>query len=731
MKTTVKTIVSLALGACLVGNVAGCADQDLKPDESDVKGGPDGKAEAWGSSDNPALFNSNLEYVAANLPAQGEATKIPWAGNYWPVYEDSINHKWAGPNSKAASTKYGEAFGVTGVEDAVSRYHGIDENSDRTACTADSDCNSAIGEACAKREGQTSGRCIPTWWGICHAWGPASILLPEPKHAVTYNGVEFKVQDIKALATLVHDRTESRFVSLRCNVDAEDAENGVLFDKYGRPTGSSASCKDTNPGTFHVLMTNYLGKQGEAFVYDRTWDDEVWNQPLRGYRITKQAEVSALEANKLIGVPPEGGTTTNKDGSVAKGAWTHLGAFDVTPGSSLAVSMTGSGDPDLYVRFGSQATTSAYDCRPYAEGPEEACNLTVPSGATKVYVSVNGYANTNTFAIAITSGGQIPSTYVFNDKATKLLNVHMDVDYISESAASQDGNLASTIDRYTRQDHYDYILELDGAGKIIGGEWTGASKRAHPDFVWLPVRASSTSAAGGKIKYADIKNLVDLSVADANGGGNTGGGTVKTVEDSGAVTKGAWKHYGPFEVAAGKNLTAVMDGDGDADLYVRKNAAPSSSSYDCRPYKNGTAEQCTIVGPATVYVGVNGYAATSNFNIKIEYTEGGGGTTPPPVPPPAEVTHLDTTGTVAQGELKIFSMDVIAGRKIVVRTFSPKDVDLYIQMGAAPTTDAYLMRAWTTSGNETISYTPTSNGKLYIGVHGYAAGDFTLRTADQ
>ena len=115
MKTTVKTIVSLALGACLVGNVAGCADQDLKPDESDVKGGPDGKAEAWGSSDNPALFNSNLEYVAANLPAQGEATKIPWAGNYWPVYEDSINHKWAGPNSKAASTKYGEAFGVTGM----------------------------------------------------------------------------------------------------------------------------------------------------------------------------------------------------------------------------------------------------------------------------------------------------------------------------------------------------------------------------------------------------------------------------------------------------------------------------------------------------------------------------------------------------------------------------------------------------------------------------------------
>lgn len=74
---------------------------------------------------------------------------------------------------------------------------------------------------------------------------------------------------------------------------------------------------------------------------------------------------------------------------------------------------------------------------------------------------------------------------------------------------------------------------------------------------------------------------------------------------------------------------------------------------------------------------------------------------------------------------------MIAGRRIVVRTTSPKDVDLYIQMGAEPTTSAYLMRAWTSPGNETISYTPTSNGKLYVGVHGYAAGSFSLRTADQ
>ena len=40
----------------------------------------------------------------------------------------------------------------------------------------DASRNSQLGESCSMREGQTSGRCIPTWWGICHAWAPAAIL---------------------------------------------------------------------------------------------------------------------------------------------------------------------------------------------------------------------------------------------------------------------------------------------------------------------------------------------------------------------------------------------------------------------------------------------------------------------------------------------------------------------------------------------------------------------------
>ncbi len=721
-------LTALALGLGLVGACATDGDGDngeIKPDDSDVKGGPDGKAEGWGAADTPALFNSNLEYRLTELPKTGAATNIPWAGSYWPVYQDSINTKWAGAGSKSPSTKYGEAFGVTGVEDGVSRYHGIDAHASRTTCTNTSQCNSSLGESCAMRDGQTSGRCIPTWWGICHAWAPAAILLPEPKKAVTYNGVEFKIQDIKALLTLVHDRTETKFVSLRC--DSLNSEQEINFDKYGRPSGgASNNCRDTNPGTFHVLMSNYLGKQGASFVYDRTWDAEVWNQPLRGYQITEMTEVSAVDANKLVGVTVEGGTTTDHTGTVNGGAWTQVGSFPVTAGSNLSLVMSGTGDPDVYLKFGAEPTAQSYDCRPYETGAAETCNVTVPAGAMQAFVAVNGFGSTaSTYAIKLTTGGTVPTSYVFNTSAAKLYKVHMDVEYISESPTSLDGNLGSTIDRYTHDDRYDYILELDAAGKIIGGEWIGASKRQHPDFVWLPIRSTSTTVAGGKISYANVKTIYDLSMQ--TGGGGTG--EVRTVNETGAVAKSTWKQYGPFNVAAGTTLTAVMTGDNDADLYVRKGAAPTSSSYDCRPYRSGSSEQCSIVGPAQVYVGVQGYATNSNFQLVITYTDGGG-VTPPPPPPPV-FTHLDASGSVAQGEMKIFELDVVANRRILIRTGSASDVDLYIQLGAAPTTSAYLMRAWTSSGNETIAYTPTSNGKLHIGVHGYQAGSFTVKTADQ
>jgi len=93
------------------------------------------------------------------------------------------------------------------------------------------------------------------------------------------------------------------------------------------------------------------------------------------------------------GDPPGNGPSTESfSGSVAKGKAAFHGPLDVAPGTTFEVTMSGSGDPDLYVRFGAKPTFSKWDCRPYKTGASESCSLTVPQGQSKAYLAVYGYA---------------------------------------------------------------------------------------------------------------------------------------------------------------------------------------------------------------------------------------------------------------------------------------------------------------------------------------------------
>lgn len=721
-----------ALSAAVL--LVGCVNEVVPPDQIDIDvadKGEETKQIPWGSRDDPDIFASDLVFTAADLPRTGAAANAPWPASYWPVYEDSINYKWDGADSQSAAAKYGTAFGVTDVENNISRYHGIDSQKHRTACTETSECDSALGEQCSKREGSEGGFCIPTWFGLCHAWAPAAILHPEPQHPVTVNGVEFKVNDIKALATLVHDGVVNKFASRRCNDDSGKIE----YDEYGRPT--NGDCIDTNPGTFHLLLTNFLGMREQAFVYDRTWDDEVWNQPISAYRITQLNEIDGLAANALVGVTTTGGATQAFEATIARGEWSHFDVVTVEAGKTVTVNMSGTGDGDLYARFGEAPTESDYDCRPYDGGSEERCELTVPADATKLFVSVHGYAD-STVNVNVTSGGTVPTSYLFNDDATKFYDVRLEVDYITESSPETDGPLVPRISTYTRTDRYHYVLEVDANGRVVGGEWLDSSKQNHPDFLWLPIREGRSTFAGGKVTYANVMNIVSQSIVNEDEGGS---GEDITVNETGTVARGQLVHFGPFATAAGAQLVATMTGTGDADLYVRKGAAPTLTSYDCRPYKNGSGESCTVEGAGDIYVGVHGYAADSTFELNIVYTEpgeGGGGsdddgddTDDGDGDDDGAVSHLNESGNVAEGEMKHYSLQVTAGQEVVVRTQAPNDVDLYVQFGAQPTTSNYAGIGYTASGNEEIVFKATSAGTLHIGVHGYVASTFTLTTADQ
>jgi hypothetical protein len=724
---------------------ADAAEANEKPDNLDP-------AEGWSDRDDPTLFSDELEFDVDALPIDGEATIIPWAGSYWPVYQDSINKRWDGVDSQSPAEKYGEAFGVEDVTNLVSKHHGIDKYQSRTACKETSECDSAMAERCAIRDGGEDGWCIPSWWGICHAWAPVSIMEPEPEHAVTRNGVEFKVQDIKALATLTYNSTQSKFVSLRCNEN--DSADEIEYDEYDRPTGSDEECRDTNPGTYHVLLTNYLGLKGESFVEDRTMDYQVWNQPLRSYSVTQMAPITVAEAHDLIGVPeseldegedgdePSSGsgipTHYTMEGTVADQGWNHHGSFAVDGATEVTITMSDAGeggddtagaDADLYVRLGSEPTESKYDCRPYLAGQNESCTLEVPEGTEDVFVSVKAYANAPAayaieIDIEVPGGNDNPTDaveYKFNEDAADLYHVKLEVEYISESNSSTDGNLADRIDNYTRTDRYQYVLEVDADNKIIGGEWIGSSKRNHPDFLWLPTsRNEWPRVAQGSISYEIVKDLIDGSVASEEPEEATGDET--TIEEAFTLDQGEWQHFGPFSVDG--TLKAVLSGSGDADLYVKQGSAPTSTSYDCRPYKATSDEECISQGPGEFYVSVHGYQSSE---VEIEIT-----TATESNEAPEESTassHLNESDSVDFQELALYVLEISAGDTIVAQTSSDNDVDLYVRFGYPPTTAEYDLRAYTYSGNESVSYTATSGGMLHIGVHGWEAADFTLTTS--
>jgi hypothetical protein len=104
----------------------------------------------------------------------------------------------------------------------------------------------------------------------------------------------------------------------------------------------------------------------------------------------------------------------------------------------------------------------------------------------------------------------------------------------------------------------------------------------------------------------------------SGGGGDNGGGatTFTPFEESDTVARSAEKAFA-YDVPAGKYLVELA-GTGDADLYVKKNAAAAQRVYDCRPYKNGSAETCSVTfdAPGKLHVMVRGYAATSDFTLK-------------------------------------------------------------------------------------------------------------------
>lgn len=527
------TSITLNLAAC-----SGAADMEDIDDEAAIM--DDGKYEAWNQANNPAYVDNTFIYEVAQLPLTGQTAKPPIPSDYWATFQDSINFRWDGAELSPAE-KVEKALNKPGFVQAVQQNFGI-ASANVSACNTQNDCNAlGDGSECVRPRGATgAGKCVPTWWGICHGWAPYAFSEPPAAKPVVRNGVTFYAGDLEALMSLAYSQNlPVKFLSQRCDA------NNPTRDARGRVI--SGECRDMNPGSFHVVVANMVGMRKTSLVEDKTYDSEVWNQPIRGYRVTnanngKLREISKAEAIALVGL----------------------------------------------------------------------------------------------------SGG----TYAYNTAAARFYDVEMDLNWIREAAPARQNHVARADQQFTLTDHYRYVLEADASGRVIGGEWLGAAKTDHPDFVWWPT-AKPTGTLPGGLTYAEIKALNDEAAGDiANGGGNTGGGNTGggntgggntgggtttgpnviwqyKLLDNAIVSGGVSKYFG-IGIPPNTKLTVSMTGSGNADLYMRLGAKPSLEYFGCKSTGSGSTETCSMTAGGaggTFYVRVRPLSKMSVVTVTAVVTK--------------------------------------------------------------------------------------------------------------
>lgn len=207
-----------------------------------------------------------------------------------------------------------------------------------------------------------------------------------------------------------------------------------------------------------------------------------------------------------------------------------------------------------------------------------------------------------------------------------------------------------------------------------------------------------------------------VSVATGNTGGNAlQNGVAKT---SLAANKDAEIEFTLEVPANASNLNfAMAGGSGDADLYVRYGASPTTSTYDCRPFKSGNTESCAItnVQAGTYYVKLRGYSTFSGVSLTGSYDESN--------PPGNGGTFSQSNLSGNTNEWQYFTIEVPAGMTSLNVNISggSGDADMYVRQGSQPTSTSYDCRPFKNGNSESCSISSPAAGTWHLALKAYAS----------
>lgn len=237
---------------------------------------------------NPLGPTYNISHLHELNLTKGKATFEPWASSYWPIHRGILAFRYSDKNSYNSKVFIDNfnAFNSNPSENYIA------ENKINQLSPAEKydlligDRNWTLTRAMWKKgydDYQTKG-IVALWTGICHGWSAiAQREVIPPKHGVVMRdttntfSITFYESDIKGLMSYLWAESppETKQAGHRCY------KFPIERDPLLRPI--DVSCLDTNPMTWHLSITNRLGRYGKGFVMDSSVGAEVWNYPITSY----------------------------------------------------------------------------------------------------------------------------------------------------------------------------------------------------------------------------------------------------------------------------------------------------------------------------------------------------------------------------------------------------------------------------------------------------------------
>jgi hypothetical protein len=146
--------------------------------------------------------------------------------------------------------------------------------------------------SCDHLEGETKQSC-QGWWGHCNGWAAAALREREPRKTVIYKGETLEVGHVKGILSELWLSTNSYFVG---NTNKSKKTGEWIFNPNDP---DYKAFWDVTPKQFFFIFANQIGVQQVGVVIDRFTGDEVWNQPVAGYRVLpiRPQDIGVKEVN--------------------------------------------------------------------------------------------------------------------------------------------------------------------------------------------------------------------------------------------------------------------------------------------------------------------------------------------------------------------------------------------------------------------------------------------------